>query len=87
MLSFYWRNLAREISVDLQYTTLPSELAIQMAKHPNTEVRARWRKATECLAKINPRVLGRVAEQIRLVRGDVEQTAQVARQVEQMLES
>jgi hypothetical protein len=86
MLSFYWRNLAREMLVELPYTTQPSELAIQMATHPNSDVRARWQEATERLAKINPRVLRRVAEQIRLVQGDVEQTAQVAGLVEEMLE-
>ena len=85
MLHFYWRNLAREMRIGLEFTTSPVNLAIQMATHTSTELRDKWQEATGQLAQVNPDVLRRVASQIRLIQGDSPQNAQVAEQIEQML--
>ena len=59
------------------------------AVHASTapEIRERWQKATEDLAAINPDVLRRVAEQIRLTEQDPDQNAQVAVKIERMLQA
>jgi uncharacterized LabA/DUF88 family protein len=87
LLHFYWRNLAREMGLELAYTTSPARLAVQMATHANLELREKWQEATEKLAEINPNVLRRVANQIRLIQEDSQQNSEVAEQIEQMLEN
>jgi hypothetical protein len=87
MLHFYWRNLGREMGIDLPYTTLPAELATMMAMHPNQELQEKWRLATRTLAGINPDVLQRVADQIRLIQEDSEANAMIATVIEGMLVS
>jgi uncharacterized LabA/DUF88 family protein len=87
MLHFYWRNIGREMRIDLPYTTLPAELATVMATHPAQELQKRWRDATRTLAEINPDVLQRVADQIRLIQAGSEVNAQIAAEIEGMLES
>ncbi len=87
MLHFYWRNLGREIGIDLPYTPLPAELATMMATHPSQELQKRWRAATRTLAGINPDVLQRVADQIRLAQVGSEANAQIATEIEGMLRS
>jgi hypothetical protein len=86
MLSFYWRNLAYEIGVKLEYTTLPVKIAIQMAFHANLALREKWQKATEKLASVNPYVLRRVANSIRLAQEDSQVNILVAEQIERMLD-
>lgn len=85
MLNFYWRNLASEMAISLPYSTAPSELAGLMATHPNRQIRGKWQEATKDLARINPGVLQRVADQIRLTVEDPERNAQAAEQIERML--
>jgi len=85
MLHFYWRNVAREMGIELEFATSPVNLALQMATHANLELRDKWQAATRQLARVNPDVLRRVAGQIRLVQEDSQQNAQVAGQIEQML--
>lgn len=84
MLSFYWKNLARELSVELDYTTSPVNTAIQMATTENLELREKWLEATEVLAKINPSILQRVASNIRLLTGD-SRSSLVADTIESMI--
>ena len=86
MLSFYWRNLAHEMDVELVHTTSPTKIAIQMATHADPALRARWQEATEKLASINPDLLRRVANQIRLAQEDSQVNTQVAEQIEGMVE-
>lgn len=86
MLHFYWRNLGGEMGIDLPHTTLPAELATILAKYPVQELQNRWREATKDLAAINPDVLQRVADQIRLVQEDSEVNGQIAAEIEGMLE-
>ncbi|HSJ53018.1 MAG TPA: hypothetical protein VLC52_04655, partial [Anaerolineae bacterium] len=85
MLHFYWRNQCREMGIDLPYTTLPAELAVMMATHWRPELQNRWRAATRTLAGINPDVLQRVADQIRLLHVGSEANGQIAAEIEAML--
>lgn len=84
MLSFYWKNLARELSVELDNTTSPVNTAIQLATTENSELREKWLEATKTLAKINPGILKRVANNIRLLTGD-SRSSIVADTIESML--
>lgn len=83
MLSFYWKNIARELSVELDYTTSPVNTAIQLATTENSELREKWLEATKTLAKINPSILKRVANNIRLLTGDA-RSSLVADTIESM---
>jgi uncharacterized protein (TIGR00288 family) len=86
MLHFYWRNIAREMSVDLPYTKSPAVLAVQMATYVDAKLRTKWKEATERLAQINPAVLQRVANQIRLTQTEVPRAIQVAEQIDSIVE-
>jgi uncharacterized LabA/DUF88 family protein len=86
MLSFFWKNIAREMEVELEYSTSPLRIAIQMATHANIALREKWQEATEKLASVNPGVLRRVANHIRLVQEDSQVNILVAEQIERMLE-
>ncbi len=85
MLHFYWKNLAREIGFDVTYTMSPAKLAVHLATHSSAELQERWRAATEKVAAVNPDVLRRVVEQIRLAPDDSPQDAAVAAEIEAML--
>jgi hypothetical protein len=87
VLHYCWKNLAREMGVELPYTTSPISTAIQMATHANPELQQKWEEATRQLAQVNPGVLRRVANQIRLIPEDSQQNIQVAEQIERMVES
>ena len=86
LLHYYWRNVAREMGIELVYTRSPAELAIQAATHADPVLRQRWQAATERLAEVNPDVLHRVVNQIRLTQVEAPHTTQVAEQIERMLE-
>lgn len=84
MLSFYWKNLARELSIELDYTTSPVNTAIQLATTENAELREKWLEATKVLAMINPSILQRVANNIRLLTGEA-RSSHVADTIESMI--
>jgi len=86
LLHYYWRNVAREMDIELAYTKSPAELAVQVAAHPDPTLPQKWQEATQRLAQVNPDVLRRVANQIRLTQADAPQATQVAGQIESMLE-
>jgi hypothetical protein len=86
MLYFYWGNIAREIGVDLPYTRSPAVVAVQIATHTNERLRAMWEETTRRLAQVNPEVLRRVAEQIRLTQAEKSWAVKVAGEIERMLE-
>jgi hypothetical protein len=86
MLHFYWRNLARMQGIELEYTTSPVYLAIEMATHSDPTLQDAWRAATRQLAAVNPGVLRRVADQIRFLPEASPHGADVAREIEEMIE-
>ncbi len=86
VLHFYWRNIARARGVQLPYTKSPAALAVQLATHTDDRLRTAWEQATRRLAQINPEVVRRVANQIRLTQAEPPGTIQVAEQIESMLD-
>jgi hypothetical protein len=89
MLSYYWVNAWRELGLNagnpsLNATT-PAEIAVRAATHENQDLCRLWYDMTNRLAEVNPGLLRRVANQIRLNRGDSPVYAQVADTLEQML--
>lgn len=89
MLSYYWVNAWRELGLNagnpsLSATT-PAEIAVRAASHENQDLCSLWYVMTNALAEVNPGLLRRVANQIRLNRGESPMYAQVADTLEQML--
>ncbi len=89
MLSYYWVNAWRELGLNagnpnLNATT-PAEIAMRAATHENNELCRLWFTMTNGLADVNPGLLKRVANQIRLNRSESPVYGQVADQIEQMM--
>jgi hypothetical protein len=89
MLSYYWVNAWRELGLNagnpsLSATT-PAEIAVRAATHDAQELCSLWYSMSNSLAEVNPGLVRRVANQIRLNRGDSPAYAQVADTLEQML--
>lgn len=89
MLSYYWVNAWRELGMNagnpsLNATT-PAEIAIRAATHDDPALCRLWFAMTNGLAEVNPSLVRRVANQIRLNRTESPVAVQVADQLEQML--
>jgi uncharacterized protein (TIGR00288 family) len=89
MLSYYWVNAWRELGLNAGNpslnTTTPAEIAVRAATHENQDLCGLWYSMTTGLAEVNPGLLRRVANQIRLNRGESPVYAQVADTLEEML--
>jgi uncharacterized LabA/DUF88 family protein len=89
MLSYYWVNAWRELGLTAANpnlsTTTPAEIAVSAAAHEDQNLCKLWFTMTQKLAEVNPGLLRRVANQIRLNRGDSPLHGQVADSIEQML--
>ena len=89
MLSYYWVNAWRELGMNagnpsLNATT-PAEIAIRAATHDDPALCRLWFAMTNGLAEVNPSLVRRVANQIRLNRTESPVAIQVADQLDQML--
>jgi len=89
MLSYYWVNAWRELGLtagnpSLNGTT-PAEIAVRAATHEDQELCKLWFAMTTSLAEVNPGLIRRVANQLRLNRTDGPQFTQVADEMDQML--
>lgn len=89
MLSYYWVNAWRELGMNagnpsLNATT-PAEIAIRAASHDDPALCRLWFAMTNGLAEVNPSLVRRVANQIRLNRTESPVAIQVADQLDQML--
>ena len=89
MLSYYWVNAWRELGMtagnpSLNGTT-PAEIAVRAATHEDQDLCRLWFAMTTNLAEVNPGLVRRIANQIRLNRTEGPQYAQVADELEQML--
>jgi uncharacterized LabA/DUF88 family protein len=89
MLSYYWVNAWRELGMtagnpSLNGTT-PAEIAVRAATHDDQDLTKLWFAMTTNLAEVNPGLVRRVANQIRLNRTEGPHYAQVADELEQML--
>ena len=89
MLSYFWVNAWRELGLSMGNPSTgaasPAEIAVQAASNENQELVELWFDMTSKLAQLNPGLVRRVVNQIRLNRGDSPVNAQVAEQLEQML--
>ncbi|MGL4650028.1 MAG: hypothetical protein ACRC1H_11510, partial [Caldilineaceae bacterium] len=89
MLSYYWVNAWRELGLSagnpsLNATT-PAEIAVRAATHENPDLCALWFQMTNGLAEVNPGLLRRVSNQIRLKSSESPMYGQIADQIEQMM--
>lgn len=88
MLSYYWANAGRELGENIvvngSNATSPAQIAVIAATHPNPELRAIWEAATKALAGVNPSILRRVVNQLRLNQNEGEATT-VANKIEEMM--
>ena len=89
MLSYYWVNAWRELGLNAgnpnTTATSPAEIAVRAATNEDSELTKLWFAMTSGLADVNPGLVRRVANQIRLNRADSPETHQVADTLEQML--
>lgn len=88
MLAYYWANAGRELGINIvasPSTNPPHQIAILAATHPDPHMRALWQQITEELAHTNSGLLRRVANQIRLTRGENASYTHVAEVIERML--
>lgn len=89
MLSYYWINAWRELGLSngsqAPNTTTPAEIAVAAANFENQELSRLWFELTSELAEVNPGLLRRVANQIRLSGSDSPSYIQVADKMEQMI--
>ncbi len=89
MLCYYWVNAWRELGMSAGNPSLnassPAEIAVRAATHEDPELCRLWFTMTNSLAEVNPGLVRRVANQIRLNRADGPVSSQVADTLEQML--
>jgi uncharacterized LabA/DUF88 family protein len=91
MLSYYWANAGREMNINTSSWNLsgasPAQIAVSVATYPDSELHRRWQALTEDLARINPVLLRRIADQLTLDRGESPEYAQVADLIKQILDN
>ena len=89
MLAYFWSNAGRELDINVSTWNLsmasPAQIAVYAATHPNSELRKFWQKITTELAKVNPGLLHRIANQLMLSRAENPEHGKVAEQMEEIL--
>jgi NYN domain len=89
MLSYYWANAGRELGANIVVTgstaTTPVQVAVLAATHPNSELRSLWETVTRALAAVNPTILRRVVNQLRMNQNELVDAAEVANKIDAML--
>ncbi|MCI0518649.1 MAG: NYN domain-containing protein [Chloroflexi bacterium] len=89
MLSYYWANAARELDMNTASWNLgvasPTQIAAAILNHPNLDLRKHWQKITSDLAKVNPNLLQRIADQILHDRADIPDHVHIAEQIRRLL--
>ncbi len=91
MLTYYWANAGRELDLNLSSWNLsgssPAQIAVNAANHSNPELRRLWEKITIELARVNPGLLRRIANQISLNRTEWPENARIAQKIDNILAS
>lgn len=87
MLHYYWRNLARELNIEMRFTSSPTNIAAEIINHPSQELQNKWQEMTRKLAQINPSLLKRIADQITLNWEESPEHMHVAKVLEEMMEN
>lgn len=89
MLAYFWSNAGRELDINVSTWNLsmasPAQIAVYAATHPNIELRKFWHKITTELARVNPGLLHRIANQLTLSRTENPEHGKVAEQMEEIL--
>jgi hypothetical protein len=89
MLAYYWANAGRELDVNVASWNLsmssPAQIAVYAATHPDKSLQRLWQNITLELARINPGLLRRITNQLRLNRAEEPDHARVAEQIENLL--
>jgi hypothetical protein len=60
-------------------------VAVLAATHPNAELRSLWETVTRALAAVNPTILRRVVNQLRMNQNELVDASEVASKIEAML--
>ncbi|HWQ83869.1 MAG TPA: hypothetical protein VN363_04840, partial [Anaerolineales bacterium] len=91
MLAYFWVNAGRELELNTSTWNLngasPAQVAVYISNHHNTELRELWREITTELARVNPTLLRRIANQIDLSRAEGPENARTAQQLYGILSS
>jgi hypothetical protein len=91
MLTYYWANAGRELDLNISSWNLsgssPAQIAVNAANHSSPELRRLWERITIELAKVNPGLLRRIANQIALNRTDWPENARIAQKIDNILAS
>ena len=89
MLAYFWSNAGRELDINVSAWNLsmasPAQIAVYAATHPNIELRKFWQTITTELARVNPGLLHRIANQLTLSRTENPEHGKVAEQMEEIL--
>ena len=89
MLAYFWSNTGRELDINVSSWNLsmssPAQIAVYAATHPNSELRKFWQMVTTELARVNPGLLHRIANQLMLSRAENPEHGKVAEQMEEIL--
>jgi len=89
MLSYYWANAGRELDINISSWNLsmssPAQIAIMAANHPDLTLQKLWGNLTIELAKVNPGILRRIANQLYMNRNDGPESARTAEIIDEIL--
>lgn len=89
MLAYFWSNAGRELDINVSTWNLsmasPAQIAVYAATHPSPDLRKFWQKITTELARVNPGLLHRIANQLMLSRSENPEHGKVAEQMEEIL--
>jgi uncharacterized LabA/DUF88 family protein len=89
MLAYYWANAGRELDVNISTWNLsmssPAQIATYAATHPDPDLRRLWHRITLELARINPGLLQRITNQLRLGQSENPENARVVEQLDEIL--
>lgn len=89
MLSYFWANAGRELDMNISTWNLsgssPAQIAVFAANSSNSDLRRLWYQITEDLARVNPGLLRRIANQVALNRNEGPENARVAQLIDEIL--
>jgi uncharacterized LabA/DUF88 family protein len=89
MLSYYWANAGRELDINISTWNLsissPAQIAVIAANHPNPDLRKLWNRLTGELARVNPGILRRIANQLMMNRTEGPENVRTAEIIEEIL--
>jgi hypothetical protein len=90
MLSYYWANAGREMHINTSGWNLggasPAQIALAVATYPDSELHERWKTLTRDLAKVNPDLVLRIANQISLNWSESPEYTEVVEQIQQIID-